>query len=64
MEASGMEKSMMRNSNGAWIEVNEEGVAYCDSCTNEQHIDDMLNSKVCLICDEDLHSDDWTMEEA
>jgi hypothetical protein len=24
----------------------------------------MLNSKVCLICDEDLHSDDWTMEDA
>jgi hypothetical protein len=23
----------------------------------------MLNSKVCLICDEDLHSDDWTMED-
>jgi hypothetical protein len=57
-------KSTITNARGKRIEVFANGTAECYSCGNECHPDDMRDSKLCLICHDDLHADDWTMEDA
>jgi DnaJ-class molecular chaperone len=55
--------TMMRNANGKWIDVDAKGMAYCESCTGEYDIDDMKDKHTCITCHNDLHCDDWTMED-
>jgi hypothetical protein len=53
------------NNKGTLITVNlESGWTFCDDCGGEFHPDDMKNNVICLTCHDDLHADDWTMEDA
>ena len=51
------------NSNGKKIAVGADGWAVCGDCGGEHHPDDMKNSERCITCHDDLHCDDWTMED-
>ena len=55
---------VVKNSKGKSITVDASGWAVCDDCGGEFHPDDMKNNVICLTCHDDLHSDDWTMEDA
>ena len=52
------------NARGKVIEVGADGWAVCGDCGGEYHPDDMRNSSICNTCHNDLHADDWTMEDA
>jgi len=52
------------NIKGKSITVDASGLAVCDDCGGEFHPDDMKNNVICLTCHDDMHADDWTMEDA
>jgi len=54
---------MVKNSKGKRIAVDARGWTYCDDCGGEFQPDDMAGDKLCLTCHDDLHADDWTMED-
>ena len=35
----------------------------CCDCGGDYHPDDMKDSMLCLVCYDDRHADDWTMED-
>jgi predicted Zn-ribbon and HTH transcriptional regulator len=51
------------NSNGKSIAVDAQGWALCDDCGGEYHPDDMKNDRRCFTCHNDIHCDDWTMDD-
>ena len=51
------------NENGKSIAVDASGWALCDDCGGEYHPDDMKNDRRCFTCHNDMHCDDWTMDD-
>jgi len=51
------------NARGKSIKVYADGTANCCDCGGDYHPDDMRDSMLCLVCYDDRHADDWTMED-
>ena len=51
------------NNKGRKIKVDASGWALCDDCGGEYHPDDMKNDRRCFTCHNDMHCDDWTMDD-
>ena len=51
------------NARGKTIKVYADGTANCCDCGGDYHPDDMKDSMLCLVCYDDRHADDWTMED-
>jgi hypothetical protein len=57
------ESKTVVNGKGKRIKVDAKGWAWCENCTCECNPDDMVNDYHCVDCNNDLHSDDWTMDD-
>ena len=51
------------NVNGKSINVGASGFAVCGNCTDEHHPDDMKYDGMCYTCHNDIHCDDWTLDD-
>ena len=51
------------NARGKSIKVYADGTANCCDCGGDYHPDDMKDSMLCLVCYDDRHADDWTMDD-
>lgn len=51
------------NARGKTIKVYADGTANCCDCGGDYHPDDMKDSMLCLVCYDDRHADDWTMDD-
>jgi hypothetical protein len=58
-----MQGKRVTNSNGKSIAVVAEGWAVCGDCGGEYHPDDMKYDGLCITCHNDIHCDDWTMDD-